>query len=257
MPSFGPKLWRALLFVASAAVIAWSVHRARSDAWWLLVPASALVGFAVAFAARALGRRRVQKMLLDGRAEELLSLWQDSLEDLPHPETTVPLIMATALTASGQTERARSALARASRGRDWPAAHEHRLLIETLLDSFEGERAEALNKAAELSSLPLPSVNDDLRGRVALLREAVAAVARAFAHQADARDADLLWEAARRNALIHWPLRYAAAVACIDGGQKAEARRLLADAPTWPEESAFRAFHAELLAWARGEPGID
>ena len=102
------------------------------------------------------------------------------------------------------------------------------------------------------SELPLPELPSDLRVRVALLRESVAAVARAFAHQPEARDANLLRQAAGRNALIHWPLRYAAAVVCIDQGESGPKRgKLLADAPAWPEDSAFRAFHAELSAYAR------
>ena len=105
--------------------------------------------------------------------------------------------------------------------------------------------------------LPLPQVSDDLRARVALLREAVAAVARAFAHEPEEGDVILLWEAARKNTLIHWPLRYAAAVVCIDRGQRAEARELLDSAPEWPEDSAFRAFHAELTAWAREPSSVD
>jgi hypothetical protein len=249
MSHFRP--WRALALVVSAALIASALHHAREDARWLLVPAAALVGLAISFGLRALGQRRVRRMLVEGRAEELLQHWHDSLVALPHADTTVPLLHATALAASGHTVRARAALDHAARGKSWPAAHEHRLLIETLLDAFEGEPGAALSKAQALSELPLPELPNDLRARVALLRESVAAVARAFAHQPEARDANLLRQAAGRNALIHWPLRYAAAVVCIDQGERAAARELLADAPAWPEDSAFRAFHAELSAYAR------
>jgi hypothetical protein len=43
-------------------------------------------------------------------------------------------------------------------------------------------------------------------------------------------------------------MRYAAAVVAIDHGRARDVRALLAEAPAWPEESAFRAFHDELLA---------
>lgn len=256
MPFVRSKLMRALIFLGSALVIAGALHRAQENPWWLAVPALALSAIVAWFALRAVGRRRIRRMLVEGRAEELLALWNDALATLPHAETTVPLLHATAFAATGHTDRARTALSRASSEEAWPAAYEHRLLVETLLDSFEGERSASLDKAEKLRNLPMPPVGTELRARVALLREGVAAVARAFAHQPEDRDALLLWEAARRNALIHWPLRYAAAVVCIDRGKKAEARELLADAPNWPEDSAFRSFHAELTAYAREESSV-
>ena len=45
-------------------------------------------------------------------------------------------------------------------------------------------------------------------------------------------------------------MRYAQAVLAIDAGEKGAARELLHDAPAWPRESAFRAFHDELIARA-------
>lgn len=251
------RMVRALLLVGSAALIAGALHRARHDRWWLVVPAAVALGVGASLAARESERRRVRRMLIEGRAEELLQHWQGSLASLPHADTAVPLLKATALAATGHTDRARTALEHAARGAAWAAAHEHRLVVETLLDSFEGEGRAALGKADELRRLPLPQVPDDLRARVALLREAVAAVARAFAHEPEEGDVILLWEAARKNTLIHWPLRYAAAVVCIDRGQRAEARELLDSAPEWPEDSAFRAFHAELTAWAREPSSVD
>jgi hypothetical protein len=41
-------------------------------------------------------------------------------------------------------------------------------------------------------------------------------------------------------------MRYAAAVVAIDEGDPGRARGLLADAPAWPEESTFKAFHREI-----------
>lgn len=240
--------WRLVVLVGSAAVVAGAVHySARSPVALGLVVVGSLTGLCVWALLRWLARRRVQRMLIAGRADELIRMWHEELERLPHAETTIPLLHATALAASGLTARARSALDAANASGSWQAAAEHRLMIETLLDTFDGERGEALEKARRLRALPMPPVATELRGRIGMLREAVAAVARAFAHEPETKDAQLLWEAARRNALIHWPLRYAAAVVLIDGGDKERARRLLDGAPDWPEESAFRAFHAELL----------
>jgi hypothetical protein len=245
-----PLIWRIgslLLFVGSALAVASALHGGVRVPVLIGVVLLATAAF---LAWRWFVRRRIRQMMVAGRADELLRAWHDALADMPNAETTVPLLQATALAASGLTQRARSALERAARGTAWRAAYEHRLLLETLLDAFEGDRALSLDKARELRDLPLPDVAPDLRIRITFLREAVGAVARAFAHEPEEHDATLLLEAARKNALIHWPLRYAAAVVCIDDGRRADARRLLQGAPAWPEESAFRAFHAELIAHA-------
>lgn len=237
--------------MVSAALIAWAVHRTGDPKLSLsLVLFGTAIGAAAWFGFRYLARRRVRKMLVSGRADELMRAWHDELTAMPHADTTVPLLHATALAASGMTARARAALERAQHGEVWQAAVEHRLMIETLLDTYEGDRGEALEKARKLRSLPMPPVPDELRQRISLLREAVAAVARAFAHEPEETDAALLWEAARRNALIHWPLRYAAAIVLIDRGHRQRARQLLDGAPDWPEESAFHAFHEELTVHA-------
>jgi hypothetical protein len=45
-------------------------------------------------------------------------------------------------------------------------------------------------------------------------------------------------------------MRYAAAVIAVDDGRARDVRLLLAGAPPWPEESAFHAYHDELLTRA-------
>jgi hypothetical protein len=57
-----------------------------------------------------------------------------------------------------------------------------------------------------------------------------------------------LERAAQTSPLVHWAMRYAAAVAMVDGGRNNDARRVLDSAPAWPEESAFHFFHRELEA---------
>ena len=65
-----------------------------------------------------------------------------------------------------------------------------------------------------------------------------------------AGDLTTLKSAARQNPLVYWAMRYAAAVASIDGGEPREAVRLLEGAPHWPRDSAFAAFHEEIAAHA-------
>jgi hypothetical protein len=144
-------------------------------------------------------------------------------------------------------DRARAELARAAKGEAWEAALEHRLFVETLLDAFEGHRQEAVAKAELLSTLPLPAVGPFVRDRVTTLRAAAGALARAFARKPQRGDLAMLESAARRNPLVHWAMRYAAAVSYVDLGEASRARRLISEAPAWPAESAFRDFHAELL----------
>src|SRR5690606_3582351 len=140
---------------------------------------------------------------------------------------------------------AREALAKAERGPAWEAAAEHRLLVAVLLAAFEGEGAEARAAAARLATFPLPE-SGGVRARPAGLRESGASLARAFAHQAMPGDVDKLERAAEESPLVHWAMRYGAAVAAIDAGDLDRARRLVADAPPWPAESAFRAFQEEI-----------
>jgi hypothetical protein len=45
-------------------------------------------------------------------------------------------------------------------------------------------------------------------------------------------------------------MRYAAAVVAVDAGRIGEVRALLSGAPEWPKESAFHAYHRELLEHA-------
>ena len=84
--------------------------------------------------------------------------------------------------------------------------------------------------------------------RVVLLRTALGALARAFAHVARVGDVELLERAARKSPLVHWAMRYAAAVIRIERGERSKAEKLLEHAPNWPTESAFRSFHLELSA---------
>lgn len=238
-------------FVASAALIALGVHLAvRSPKLSLVLVALA----ALAFVPQLRARRRVRRLLESGDVDAMLGAWQPALDDIPERDTMGPLIAATALVSNGMVERARSVLSRARKGPAWDAALEHRLFIEVLADAFEGDRDRAVQNAAQLAALPLPPASPFVRARVALLRSAAGALARAFAHSARKGDLGVLRSAARKNPLVHWAMRYAAAVACIDSGKRSQARKYLEGAPAWPEASVFQAFHAELAEHAFGAP---
>jgi hypothetical protein len=250
-PPYRPNLLERAMtwgpFVASAALVALGVQLAvRSPRLSLVLLALAALAFVPQFRAR----RRVRRLLESGDVDAMLGAWQPALADIPERDTMAPLITATALVSNGMVERARSMLSRAHKGPAWDAALEHRLFIEVLADAFEGDRGRALENAQRLAELPLPHASPFVRARVSLLRSAAGALARAFAHTADKADLGVLRSAARRNPLVHWAMRYAAAVACIDRGRPDRARKLLEGAPEWPEASVFQAFHAELVQHA-------
>ncbi|MEZ4223032.1 MAG: hypothetical protein R3B13_18960 [Polyangiaceae bacterium] len=235
------KAW--LPFLASA-VLGAVILRLSWDAPWLGAVALAAIAWFVL--SRRRQQRRLQALALSGRTDELVNQWEQAVADLPQAETLLPLIHATAFTSSGLTDRAREALERGRRAGSWESTEEHRLIVETLLDAFEGDRQRAMDKARRLASLPVPPVGPMMRARILELRRALMAFARAFAHDSGPGDGRLLRHAAKKNPLIHWPFRYAAAVAFIDHGKHSEAQRLLRDAPAWPADSAFAAFQEEL-----------
>ncbi len=184
---------------------------------------------------------------MSGDVERVLGTWQGSIERVPHKGTMAPLLQATAYAAYGWIEAGRRALERALPGPAWEAAIEQRLFIETLLDAFEGDRDGAVRKASVLEALPLPMAGLFARRRIARLRRGLAALTRAFAHISREGDARVLAKAAGASPLVHWAMRYAAAIVAVDGGRVREVRTLLSNAPDWPKESAFREYHGELL----------
>ncbi len=211
-----------------------------------LVPFAAIVALTVLPA--FLARRRMRRLLMSGDVKRVLGSWQGTLDRITYPESMAPLMAATAYAAYGWIEAARNALARSVKGPAWEAAIEQRLFVEALLDTFEGDRGAAIEKARALESMPMPVSGPLARKRVARLRKGVAALARAFAHESLASDRKLLERAASASPLVHWAMRYAAAVVAVDSGRSADARDLIFGAPEWPQESAFRAYHEELLA---------
>ena len=193
-------------------------------------------------------RRRMRLLLVSGDVKRVLGTWESSIERIMYPETMAPLMAATAYASYGWIEAARGALQRAVKGPAWDAALEQRLFVETLLDTFEGERQMAIAKAEALARLPLPDTGPLARRKIALLRRGLGALARAFAHESRRVAERVLKTAASASTHIHWAMRYARAVVAIDRGRSQDARELLIGAPSWPKESAFRVFHEELEA---------
>jgi hypothetical protein len=246
-PPPGPLWARALApgrFVLSAACAAAAIVLLVRDPWMGATFATLFVALLLPLVPRYLAHRRVRRVLRSGDVHSVLGAWSGNLSRLPYPETMGPLITAAAFASCGWVDEARTALTRAVRGPAWDAALEHRLFVETLLDAFEGDREAALTKAAKLSSLPLPLALASSNVRV--IRNGLAAFARAFAHVSRRGDLALLEHASEKSPLVHWAMRYAAAVVAIDLGRTDRAKKLLAKAPTWPEGSAFHAFHSEL-----------
>jgi hypothetical protein len=247
-------------FVLSAAFVAAGVRMVtrepRTGAMLVMLLAGAFF-FAVFALTQFLGyraRRRLRRVLRSGDVRSVLHAWAGNLARLPFPETMTPLLTAAAFASYGWVEQARVALQRSERGPAWDAALEHRLFVETLLDTFEGDREGALSKAARLCSLPLPTSGSLTRGRARTLRRALVAFARAFAHVSDVGDMRLLERASNVSPLVHWAMRYAAAVVAIDHGRLSHAERLLQTAPAWPEGSAFHSFHSELSGIFAAKP---
>lgn len=240
-------LARAVSFGLVTVLAIVSARFVAQDRRYLAVIAFVLLAFRVP---AWLATRRMRSVLLSGDIGRILVSWQAPLGRVTHPETMAPLMTATAYAAYGFIEEARGALSRAARGPAWDAAVEQRLMVEALLDVYEGERDRAMTKAEAMAELPLPPAGFWMRRKNTHLRRGIGALARAFAHASRPEDDGVLRDAARASPLVHWAMLYARAVVLVDAGRKGEACELLAGAPPWPEESAFRAFHDELLSAA-------
>ncbi|HLK40629.1 MAG TPA: hypothetical protein VKU41_27945 [Polyangiaceae bacterium] len=239
---------QALLPITAAALSAVMVAQVIGHDRRLVAP---LVAFLVLlFAPAFFGRRRMRRLLISGDVERVIGTWEGSIQRVPHRDTMAPLLQATAYASYGRVDAARQALARAVRGPAWDAALEQRLFVETLLDTFEGDRDRAVRKAQALEALPMPRGGLLARRRITRLRKGLAALARAYAHVSREGDAKVLRRAAGASPLVHWAMRYASAILAVDSGQGGEVSELLSGAPDWPAESAFHEYHHELLARA-------
>jgi len=238
------------LFVVSAALVALSVHLSLDRPWLAIALLIAAVG---ALIPPWWARRRFRQLLLSGDAERVVEAWQEAAEQGPHSETTTPLVAATAFAAYGWVQEARKHLRMLRPGPAWEASAEHRMFVETMLEAFDGDRDQAMHMAQSIIGLPLPAVSPKLKQQVVLLRAALGALSRAFAHRSAAGDLDVLEHTARTSPLVSWAMRYAAAIIAIDRGESMRAASLLSGAPQWPPQSAFRQFHEELINKVTGD----
>ncbi|MFO0612430.1 MAG: hypothetical protein U0414_07575 [Polyangiaceae bacterium] len=239
----GSRVLWIVLFVGSAFLAAASLRLTWKYPAFGIALVSILLGVLVW---RWVRDRRYARALERGDASRVISKWNAAVDGMPHADTMAPLMAATALAAFGRVREARETLANAKRGPVWDAAVEHRLFVDILLTTFEGEADLAEKHASRLVELPAPS-SPEIRTRVLSLREATAALTRAFAHRARPDDLARLEQASMASPLVHWAMRYGATIVAIDHGDLEKSLRLLEGAPDWPAESSFRAFHEELL----------
>ncbi len=241
------RLRGALWLLSSAALIAAAIHVGqRSPALGLMLIAL----FVLTQLPVVLRQLRLRRVLRSGDLGAVLEAYHPTFARLPHPETLGPLMVAAALAAHGLVDRARRMLAKAVRGEAWESALEHRWFVETLLETFDGDRDAAVERAESLEKLPLPPASQALQRRVVALRAALTALARAFARRSSGDDAEVLEAASNSSPLVHWAMRYGAVVAYLERGDRQRAQELLTDAPAWPADSTFRAFQEELAALA-------
>jgi hypothetical protein len=229
--------------IISSVCVLMMAHMAWKDSKYLL-PFFALLVVLVLPA--YLARRRMQRLLLSGDVKRVLGTWAGSPHRILFPETMAPIMAAMAYASYGWLDEARTSLDRAAKGPAWEAALEQRLFVETLLDTFEGQRELAIQKAEALEKLPTLGAGPLGSLRVRRLRRGLLAFARAFAHRATGGDSKWLRSAARTSPLVHWAMQYARAVIAVDAGDREQARQLLEGAPDWPRQSAFRIFDEEL-----------
>jgi len=241
------RIRAALWLLSSAAIVGFAVHIGqKSPPLGMML----LALFAFTQVPALLRQLRMRRLLRAGDLGAVLQAYHPALARLPHPETLGPLMVAAALAAHGMVDRARRALDRAVRGEAWEAALEHRWFVETLLETFDGDRGRAVDRAESLEKLPLPAGSAPLQRRVVALRAALTALARAFARRSLDGDAELLETASKNSPLVHWAMRYGAAVAYLERGNRGRAQLLLTGAPAWPTDSAFCAFQEELSGLA-------
>ncbi len=186
-----------------------------------------------------------------GDVERIIGTWAGSIDRVAHGETMAPLLQATAYASYGWVEAAQAR----PRSRGEGAGLGGRLRAASLRRDpprhLRGRARGRVRKAEVLEALPCPSAGPLARRRISVLRRGLAAMARAFAHASRRRGRAGPRRAPRR------PRRWSTgrcATRAPSSPSTTDTRRtspgLLAGAPAWPAESAFHAYHEELLARA-------
>ncbi len=245
--SFGGLFQRALTWgpvLVSSAAVALAVHVSAQNP----VYAAILVALSLsAFLPSILARRRFRRLLRSGDPARISALWRRVPDETGAARAAEALMNAVTYAACGWVDEARAQLRQSGWDRVLDPTGEHRLFVETLLEAFDGDRSLALQHAARVAALPMPKVGGRLQRRVMALRVSLGALARAFAHVSVAGDLEILEQAARSSPLVTWAMRYAAAIVSVDRNEPVRALAMLNGAPAWPPQSAFQAFHRELM----------
>jgi len=217
--------------------------------WLLLIPA--LLALLAVLYPRWAERKRLDAIIASGDVRALLRAWKGTAATVAYPETSIPLMIATAYAAFGWVDEARKARAHLVEGPAFTASKDQVEFVDVLLEIYDGDREEALRRAELLASYESSSAAPKPTPRAKTIHRGLLAIARAFAHRATEDDRRVLAAARPPLPILAWPLRYAEAVAALDAGSPARAEELLRAAPAWPENSVFRTFHRELLSVAR------
>lgn len=235
----------SIVLLALVAAIAFAMSARHWGIAFALAASLALVAL-VSSLPRWFARRRLLEIIASGDVRGLLRAWYRSAASLANPEVALPLMIATAYASFGWVEEARRAreAVKGERG----DSREQLEFVDVLLEVYEGDREAAVRRAEALLERQLPEADGAFATRVRSLRRGLVAIARAFAHRATDDDVRALVAMREPVPILTWPLRYAEAVVAIDAGDRARAEEVLRIAPRWPENSVFRAFHAELEA---------
>ena len=237
-----------LPLVASAAMVAVAIVVGSDHP---VMSVLLLLGAGGVFLPSVVARVRFRRLLLSGDVQRVLAAWRGSFPGTKQAEEAEPMMSAILFAAYGWVDQAREHLHRARFKSEANLAREHLLFVETLVEAFDGDRVHAMETAHAIAALPMPNVGGRLQRKVLLLRASLGALARAFAHRARKGDLEILENMAQTSPLVSWSMRYAAAIVALDENQPERARALIANAPDWPDESAFKAFQAELLSALR------
>lgn len=252
---WGTWLGRALglvRFIASAAAVAYSIRLVLAGRW-VLASTFVLLALPLLVVPEFLERRRRRAVYRSGNVAEIV---ETALMEMGESDNQqIALQRALALAALGVTGPARIALQTWSHRNPSDEEYERLLVVEVLIEAFDGEHTGAYRRAVALSSLPRPDTRAADR-RSSAVRECMNAIVRAFDGRAEPGDLDRLLRGPEVLPVLHWVTRYAAAAVCSQRGAQDAVAALLAGAPIWPEESAFALLHRDLTRGLRREPSV-
>lgn len=229
-------------FIASAAAVAYSIRLVLAGRW-VLASAFALLAVPLFLVPEYLERRRRRAVYRSGNLQEILETALLEVRDEGHER--MALHRALALAALGVTGPARLVLQTWRHRHVSDEEHEQLLIVEVLIEAFEGEHTGAYGRASQLRSLPRPETPGNER-RSQAVRDCMAAIVRAFDGRSEAGDLEHLLRGPEVLPVLHWVTRYAAAAICAQRGARDAVATLLQGAPVWPEESAFALLHRDL-----------